>query len=465
MNKQSILISAFFLTIIQLNSANAINIDGDWKGFGEGVQFFCNNPNANADIVSDVNINFDEQSNNQFAIGFVATDQADGVTNLSGAGILNANNNINTLLEGTRNGSDFVDYHFNGLFIDENTLEYDGFGKNESCSYSFGGTLTRILDPKAINPSEEQGSGSVVDVISLSRVIIHSNAVINDRLRHLLVRPKLMQLSASGFNLQSGLSAGDDENELGIWVSYDRSHFKNTFSRTRYKGNTDTLLVGVDYTLSDKLVLGSAFAYESSDIDTPFNGGNTQITGYSILPYIGYLINENWNVNVGAGISRLNYDQYRTVAGTRINGDTDSQRWFISANLNGTWMFDPFIISGNLGVISAGDNIDRYIESNGRLGEKNKSQLTTFSLGGEVTYILGEFEPYFSLDFNHDNKAAGQRLSGLNQPSDDRNDLLSALGVRYYGREGLSITAEFSKRLNRANLKEENLSVMGRWDF
>ena len=474
MNKRNYLVSAFLLTAVSyVKPVLAIDIAGNWVGTGSGVQFFCTDPAKNTNISSDVSVIFDEQSNNQIQVDFTGVDNI-GTTHLLGSGLLSNGDAISAPLTGFRNNDEFIDYNFSGIFTDDNTLQYGGAGTNETCSYNFGGTLIRVFDViqplasdgETIIPEVAGSSDIIEDALSLSRVVIHSSSVINDRLQHLLIRPHLLKVTATGFNLNSGLAAGDSSlSGLGIWVSYDRSNFENTFIRTQYKGHINTFLVGVDYTLGDNVIIGSAFSYEVSDIDTKFNKGNVEISGYSILPYFGYLLNDNWNLNLSAGLSQLKYDQYRTFTGLRINSNTDSQRWFVSANLNGSWIFNSLLVSGSLGAITANSEIDRYIESNGRQINSSQSSLTTFSLGTEVAYIMGEFEPYFNVNLNHDNKSSGNRLSGTFQAPDDRNDILGALGLRYYGNQGLSITAELSKRFKRVNVKENNLSLMARWDF
>ncbi len=465
MNKTQSLISSILLTTsFPFHSALAIDINGDWVGSGSGVQFFCINPNDNVSISSNVDATFNEQTNQQFQIRLAG---GNILGDLSGGGAL-INDSINTALSGTRNNNEPIEYNFSGTFIDDNTLQYGGSGLSNSCSYSFGGILNRVdIAGAGIVPEHSGGSDVIEDAVSLARIVVHSSSVINDRLQHLLIKSKLVKLSSTGFNLNPAISAGDGfDNEMGVWVSYDRSNFKNTFSRTKYKGDTNTFLVGFDYTISDEIVIGAAVAYEKSDIDTAFNQGNVTISGYSFLPYVGYLFNEHWNLNLSGGISHLKYDQYRLAGNTRIDGDTDSKRWFINANINGTWVIDDtWVISGNTGFTTANNNIDRYNESTGAAILGNKSRLTTFTLGGEVAYMMNAFEPYLSLNLNYDNKSTAGRLSGTEQPSSDRSDLLAVIGFRYYGDQGLSMTTELSKRFNRDNLEEYNLSVMARWDF
>ncbi|MCZ6525382.1 MAG: hypothetical protein O6928_02300 [Gammaproteobacteria bacterium] len=51
------------------------------------------------------------------------------------------------------------------------------------------------------------------------------------------------------------------------------------------------------------------------------------------------------------------------------------------------------------------------------------------------------------------------------QPSNDRDDVLMRVGVRYFDNNGISGNLEYSKRLDRDDFDEDRISLTVRVDF
>jgi hypothetical protein len=77
-----------------------------------------------------------------------------------------------------------------------------------------------------------------------------------------------------------------------------------------------------------------AAGFESDDTDTIFNGGNTEMKGFSIVTYAGALLSDQLSVDLAIGGTYLETEQLRTSGTTRITSDLKGERVFAAGNLN-----------------------------------------------------------------------------------------------------------------------------------
>ena len=76
-------------------------------------------------------------------------------------------------------------------------------------------------------------------------------------------------------------SAGDGfEYPWGLWVSYQHSSLENNFAATAFDADTDTFLVGADFSPFDNSVAGVALAYSDTSTNTFFNSGGSDTDGF-----------------------------------------------------------------------------------------------------------------------------------------------------------------------------------------
>ncbi len=259
-----------------------------------------------------------------------------------------------------------------------------------------------------------------------------------------------------------GRSAGDND-AWGIWASFNKGKVKSDFTTSTYDSDTDGLTAGVDYRLSDVMVVGAALGYSSADVTTTFNGGTQQIDGYTIAPYLGYLITPNFSADLSAGYTRSNIDQSRLDSTAASSTDLarsspDSNRWFLAGNLNGNMSVDNWILTGQVGYLWARDKVDGYTE-NGTGAQTVAS--SSFHLGqgrlrAEAAYSFGMFEPYASAMYQRDFSRTRVAFT-----PNDKNGFEYGLGVRYFGDDGISATAEWTTIRGRQSLTSDmwNLSV------
>jgi hypothetical protein len=262
----------------------------------------------------------------------------------------------------------------------------------------------------------------------------------------------------------SGLNAGDDAFPFGAWVSYSYSDL----SSTAYDGNRHTVLGGIDFAPWESTVLGIAVGYEDSDTDTTFNLGELETDGYTIAPYFGYLFTDTWSVNFSFGYSDLEYDQFRTdpITGGRVTSSPDADRWFGMFNLNGLTTYGNWILGGRVGTLWAKSEVDAFVESDTTAVAEARSKLGTWSIGGDAAYSFGEFEPFVSATYEYDYSMTEIAVTTGPQPDNDRDDVLFAAGLRYFGtNNGISGNLNWTRRLGRENFDEDIFSASIRVDF
>jgi len=312
--------------------------------------------------------------------------------------------------------------------------------------------------------SATTGQRALTDSISVISVGI-SKAIA------MALRPKSL-LGGGRANTDSyrtaGLSAGDYFYNWSGWVSYARTHTENTRFVSQYDSNLDSALAGFDTTPKENLIVGLAVGYENNDIDTTFSGGEQQIDGFTIAPYAGYLFHPNASLDLSAGYSSLDIDQFRRFGASIIDGDTDSDRWFISGNLNAFTRVNDFAFSGRVGVIYAEDDIDAIVETGGADAFTSPSTTVEFGqiqVGGEVAYSVAPLEPYASVFYEYDFEYEKLILDDPRPAANDRSDVRFGLGARYFSDNGFSANLEWNIIAGRDEIGSHTLSLTGRLDF
>jgi len=170
----------------------------------------------------------------------------------------------------------------------------------------------------------------------------------------------------STFNWSTG-AAGDGMSSSpwgmfvsGVYVDTDRD---TTSLESGFDGESWGVTGGIDYVFSDKLILGAAFGYTSTDTDLKRGGGDVDTDSYSYFAYWSMFPNEHWYIDAMAGYTDNDHDQQRninytiggpgtglatpTVVNNAAISDTDSNEISVSVTAgrnftNGIWTISPF---------------------------------------------------------------------------------------------------------------------------
>ncbi|WP_430395893.1 autotransporter outer membrane beta-barrel domain-containing protein [Ferrovibrio sp.] len=234
----------------------------------------------------------------------------------------------------------------------------------------------------------------------------------------------------------SGRAAGSADKKFGSWMQGSYASVENSQAGLQMDGNVYNLVGGLDYKLSDRFLVGLSLAYENLDLTTTFNNGSTKNDGLSVIPYVGFQLNNTWSVSASGGYGMLNYD---VVRNTNVRGSFDAERWFVSGNLNGAYNFGRWVVLPTVGVMYLEEKSDAYTESTGGLVVSNTSKLGRLSFGGNVGYAFEKVMPYVKVVGEYDfEKNAPVALGNGTFSNDDKLGAQLGLGLNFFGAGGIS---------------------------
>ncbi len=377
--------------------------------------------------------------------------------------------NHSTLANGSASGS-----------VGTNTLTISGGGSEtngEWCSISFSGTISKAT---GVIVTSTAASSSVTNLIG-GTIFVQTVAIaITNHLSGAAFRPGGFigptTVSDNKFKMggATGLNAGDNSTlAYGLWGNYSYTDYDNDLSSIAYDGRSHGLLGGIDFSLWKNTILGVAVGYDDSDIDTTFNGGEQSSNTFTIAPYFAAVLNDTFSIDFSAGYSNVDYDQYRIVPGTTTTASSDpgGYKWFGAMNLNAVTYYENWIIGGRIGGLWAKSTVEDFTEtySDGTLptavGEDEIS-VGTASIAVDIAYSMqNNYEPFLNVSYQNDFSFQKATVATGPQPSNDTDDILMTLGVRYFNKNGVSGNIEYGTRFGREDFSEDKFSATVRVDF
>jgi outer membrane autotransporter protein len=125
-----------------------------------------------------------------------------------------------------------------------------------------------------------------------------------------------------------------------------------TANAAGYDFNTKGLTAGVDYRLSDQVVLGGALGYANSKNDYSSSRGDMNSDGTTLSFYGSYYAPQDMYLDWIASYGNNNYDSTRNLVysgqNTQALGSTDGRQLGLSASFGkdisrGAWLFTPYV--------------------------------------------------------------------------------------------------------------------------
>jgi outer membrane autotransporter protein len=247
------------------------------------------------------------------------------------------------------------------------------------------------------------------------------------------------------------MAAGDYRGKFGAWVSGAYSDVQDDNVSTKFDGNVYSAMAGIDYKVTPRAIIGVAVGYENTDLDTTYNRGTLEADGYTVAPYIGYMLSDSSSVNLTAGYTSLDYDVTRLDPNNsaRLTGTTDADRYFIDASVNGKHNLQGnWNLFGKAAVFYASEEKDAYVETESTGATVNvasaDNDLGVVSAEAKFAYTMEMVEPYLltgvSYDFTKDEApvAAGQSRSSL-----DDEDFAAKFGAGLNFQLAPNVTGSF----------------------
>ncbi len=222
-------------------------------------------------------------------------------------------------------------------------------------------------------------------------------------------------------------TAQPDSVRLNAWARGTFIHYDGD----SFSGDTWNGIAGLDYLLTDSVLIGVLGGYESGDFSFDTTDGDFDGAGFTTGVYIGVRVSQNIVADAFLTHSWLDYD---TRSGT-TTGSTDASRWLVSMNVTGSYALgEGWILEPNARVYYAHERQDAYTLSDGTDVAANSIDSGRLSLGPRLRFLVAEdWSAFLSAHGEYDLSSEDQTETTL----PDFNGLLSA-------RIGLGIDGVFS---------------------
>ncbi|MCB1748410.1 MAG: autotransporter outer membrane beta-barrel domain-containing protein [Gammaproteobacteria bacterium] len=183
---------------------------------------------------------------------------------------------------------------------------------------------------------------------------------------------------ANGFDWAGGAAGDGAAAPWGFWVSgmYANSDRDTTAREAGFEADDYGVTFGVDYAVSDMLVLGLAGGYRNTDADIDNNGGKLDSDSYSVFAYWSLYPSDNFFVDATVGYTNSDHDQERNIiysiaavggGTTTVNNtalsDTDSDEWSASVAAGRRYDFGNWALTPQARFEYADVEIDGFTES------------------------------------------------------------------------------------------------------
>ena len=219
----------------------------------------------------------------------------------------------------------------------------------------------------------------------------------------------------------------------GLWLQGGYTDVDQSTSGAAFSGDLVNVVAGYDRFVTERLLLGVAFSYETLDMDTRFltGRGSLENDGYGLAPYIGYRFDDTWSADLAVGYNWLTYDS--KVNNNTASGSFDAERWFANTSVNGifrsaNWRFLP-----KVGLLYMKETQDAYTQTDGVRVAEADIRLGRVYGGGRIGYATETMMPYIKLIGEYDFKRPSAQAIGNGQfTSDDDTGAQIGAGIEFF---------------------------------
>ena len=255
---------------------------------------------------------------------------------------------------------------------------------------------------------------------------------------------------------ETGAAAAAAAPKWNAWFSLAQSNVGYDFQPARSSGRVNVVLGGVDYTFNNNVILGVAYSDDQTRIDTQFNNGSLNGSGYMIAPYLAVPFGRNWVFDASIGMGRNKLSQVDNAAGN-VTGNAMDNRFFSSAAVSYAAQIGKMQWTGKGMYLFSEDKIDQFTQSNNVVVPSSTTRVAQIRLGGQLAYDAGGMMPYAGLTYIRDTQAPTQRVIAGQTAANDRDAWQVAVGINFYNRGPLSGGVQYTQDTNRAQVKNNML--------
>ncbi len=201
--------------------------------------------------------------------------------------------------------------------------------------------------------------------------------------------------------MMSGINAPGGPQKFQTWAAYDYADEDISGLGLSGSGNVNTIAVGADMRLSDKLLAGIQFAYTEYKGDFGGNAGDFKLTVPTLTAYGGYGEGP-WYVGATFGLGSLDFDTTRNIAlgaATRTESGSTKGYHVTARVLGGYWFKYQNWDHGPFGKLTWEQIVVRQFSENGNdstalnFNQQNNDPLLS-SIGWQVAGNVSGFRPF-----------------------------------------------------------------------
>jgi hypothetical protein len=223
----------------------------------------------------------------------------------------------------------------------------------------------------------------------------------------------------------AGEAAGGLPKNWGMWADASNLWLNDTQPGANFTGHITTGLVGVDYLLNDRILVGFAAGYEGIHLDTGFNAGTLRSNGFTTALYGGYVLSPYQNIDFEFGHTGIDYNEMHEAAGSLAGaGSFGASRWFSSGDFNNKQVIGNWQFTESLGYLYLNEVQDQFVETNGSPVASSTIYLGELRAKGIVGYLIpmpwGSVTPYGLARLEYDPiRSAAPVINSLGQTVDN----------------------------------------------
>jgi outer membrane lipase/esterase len=213
--------------------------------------------------------------------------------------------------------------------------------------------------------------------------------------------------------------------KIQAWAAYDYANADIFGPSLTGSGDLNTIAVGGDVKISDKLLAGVQFAYSEYKADFGNGGGDFKLREPMLTFYGGYGEGP-WYVGATVGLASLDYSTNRTIAlgaTTRTESGTTKGYHNVARLLGGYWFKYRGWDTGPFAKLTYEQIVVRQFSENGSDStsltyEQQKNDSFWSSLGWQVSGEVSGFRPFaratWEYNFQNANREVAARSNTLN---------------------------------------------------
>jgi len=302
-----------------------------------------------------------------------------------------------------------------------------------------------------------------------------------------------------------GQDLGPDFGRWGFFASgtIGRGDYRDGERTPDYDYSSGNLTAGVDYRLSDSVILGAGLGFSRNNTDLRNDGGSLDTTGFNLIGYASWYNQSQWFVDGVLTLGRNDYDLLRNLRYTipAVGSGITTINQVASSNTKGDqlgaslavgrdWQKGPWSINSYLRANYLSTDYDAYQERMianlpgaglALAVDARKLTNTSTTLGGKATYVLsrdwGILMPHGQLEWerSYEDDATQLVTRFLADPTGttfvqfgdeiDDNFFNVGVGVSALWPGGRSAFLAYERLLGSSRLSQDTLSLGVRVEF